>query len=166
MSPNDQVKDINIKCDICSFNAGTKNTLRKYINTKHPESKLDRVVLKDRSEGDPECSMCQDKFTTSKELNSHIEEHLKEIEDIDVEYLKSGHDEFECSQCEFKSNDDEGVKDHLTSHAMKSYVKAKPRKTRKEMELIKKAGSFRDLYDDEGDPLYDTTDSESDDSKI
>ena len=110
--------------------------------------------------------MCQDKFPTSKELNSHIEEHLKEIEDIDVEYLKSGHKEFECSQCEFKSNDDEGVKDHLTSHAMKSYVKAKPRKTRKEMELIKKAGSFRDLYDDKGDPLYDTTDSESDDSEI
>ena len=29
------------------------------------------------------------------------------------------------------------------------------------MELIKKAGSFIDLYDDKGEPLYDTTDSES-----
>ena len=54
--------------------------------------------MKDSSQGDPECSMCQDKFPTSKEFNSHIEEHLKEIEDIDVEYLKSGHEEFECSQ--------------------------------------------------------------------
>ena len=90
---------------------------------------------------------------------------MKEIKDIDVNYLKSGHEEFECSQCDFKSNDDEGVKDHLTSHAMKSYIKAKPRKTRTEMELIKKAGSFRDLYDDKGDPLYDTTDSESSESE-
>ena len=90
----DQVKDINFKCYICSFNAGTKNTLRKHINIKHPESKLDRVILKDSSQGEIECSMCQDKFPTSKEFNNHIEEHLTEIDDIDVEYLKSGHEEF------------------------------------------------------------------------
>ena len=138
----------------------------KHVNTKHPESKLERLVLKNSSQGDPEYSMYQDKFPTSKELNSHIEEHLKEIEDIDVEYLKSGHEEFECSQCQFKVNDDEGVKDHLTSHAMKSYVKAKTRKTRKEIELIKKARSFMDLYHGECHPLYNTTDSESNDSEI
>ena len=73
--------------------------------------------------------MCQDKFPTSSELTNHIEEHLKEIEDIDVEYLKSGDEEFECSHCNFKSNDDEHLKD-LKIHAIKSFVKARPRKTR------------------------------------
>ena len=128
---------------MCSFNAGTANTLRKHINTKHPDLKVQMVVFEDSAKDDPECSMCPDKFATIRELNEHIEEHLKEIKDIDVDYLKCGHEEFEYSQCDFKSNDDEGVKDHLTSHAMKLYIKAKPRKTRTEMEFIKKNRQFQ-----------------------
>ena len=91
---SDDVKDINFECDICSFNAGTKNTLGKPNNTKHQDLKGDMIVLKDSIEGDPECSMWQNKLPTSTELNYHIEEYLKGIEDIDVEYLKSGHKEF------------------------------------------------------------------------
>ena len=50
---------------------------------------------------------------------------------------------------------------------MQSYVNVKRiTKTRKEKEQIIKAGSFRDLYDDKGDPLYDTADSEDSDSEM
>ena len=52
---------------------------------------MKRVVFEDSAKDDPECSMCQDKFATVREINEHIKEHLKEIEDIDVEYLKIGH---------------------------------------------------------------------------
>ena len=77
--------------------------------------------------------MCKDKFVSNNELNEHIEEHIKEIKNIDVDDLKGGHKEFECIQCGFKAKDDDGVKSHLVDHAMKSYVNIKRiTKTRKE----------------------------------
>ena len=87
---------------------------------------------------------------------------LYEIEEIDVESLKNGHEEFKCSLCEFTSNDDETVKTHLINHVPKPPEKSvRTAKTKKEQELIIKAGSLLDLYDDDGNPLYDSTDSDS-----
>ena len=41
---------------------------------------------------DPDCTLSKDKFVTENELSINIEEHLKEIEGIDFEGLKNGHD--------------------------------------------------------------------------
>ena len=91
-----------------------------------------------------------------------LNEHLDEIEEIYVESLKNGHEEFECSLCKFKSNDEEAVKNHLIRHVPKPPEKStKAAKTRKEQELIIQNVSLLELYDDDGNPLYDSTDSES-----
>ena len=100
-------------------------TLRKHINTKHPDSRAETKHAKNSGYKSLECSLCQDEFPTSEELNNHIEEHLEEIRNIDVEDLKSGHEEFECCQCNFKSNDNDQVKYHLSSHALEPYRKSK-----------------------------------------
>ena len=160
-------KDIELMCKNCDFRAETNNMLRKHINTKHPVAKVCGEDMQDCCESSLECSMCQDKFVSNNELNEHVEEHITEIKNIDVDDLKSGHKEFECIQCGFKAKDNDGVKSHLVEHAMQSYVNVKRiTKTRKEKEQIIKAGSFRDLYNDEGDPLYDTADSEDSDSEM
>ena len=41
----DEDNDLNFQCDMCSFIAETENTLRKHINTKHPDLKV-KIVLK------------------------------------------------------------------------------------------------------------------------
>ena len=69
---------------------------------------------------------------------------------------------FECSLCEFKSNDPATVKMHLTEHALKPKEniakKLLPNRLKK---AVLEAGSFIDLYDNEGNPLYESTDSEA-----
>ena len=95
-------------------------------------------------------------------MREHVEEHLEEIRNIDVEELKRGHEVFECVHCKFRSIDNDKVRKHLESHALQPNIEAKRMtKTKKEKEEIIKAGSFRDLYNDYGEPLYDTEDSES-----
>ena len=59
---------------------------------------------------------------SNKELNEHIEEHTKEIINIDVDDIKSGDEEFVCIQWGFKAKDDDGVKSHRAEYAMQSYV--------------------------------------------
>ena len=36
-----------------------------------------------------ECSICDDRFLTEEDYTKHVQEHLKEIKEIDIEYLKS-----------------------------------------------------------------------------
>ena len=48
-----------------------------------------------------ECSLCDNKFFTHKELKTHVTEHLEEIKDIDIEHLKSWHELFACNLCFF-----------------------------------------------------------------
>ena len=154
------VKDL--KCDICDFHSASFNTIRKHMNTMHPDSTSEGGEIKDTYESTLECSLCKENCANNNVLALHIKEHLDEIEDIDVESLKNGHEEFECSLCKFKSNDEGAVKKHLIRHVPKPPQKStRATKTRKEQELIIQTGSLLDLYDDDGNPLYDSTDSES-----
>ena len=118
-------KDTISQCNICDFEAASSITLRKHMNTKHPDARAETKHTKKSADKRLECSLCQDELPTSEELNNHIEEHLEEIRDIDVEDLKSGHEEFECCQCDFKSNDNDQVKNHLSIHALEPYRKSK-----------------------------------------
>ena len=99
-------------------------------------------------------------------MEDHKSEHLKEIENIDVEYLQSGHKIFESSKCDFESNNSDDIKNHLTNHVTKK-DKTKE-KSREAKEAAKKAakesGDWRDLYDNDGNPLYDSSESESSDT--
>ena len=63
-----------------------------------------------------ECSTCEDKFTTMEKLQTHKDEHLNEIKNLDIEYLKNGHESFVCNKCQWISNDVENIKDHLSKH--------------------------------------------------
>ena len=103
-----------------------------------------------------DCPLCEDKFVSSKEYDIHIQEHLDKIKGIDIDCLRNGHETFECSMCDFQSNDSQSVKNHLACHVLKSNASKQERK-----ELILKVGNWRDLYDDDGNPMYDSTDSDS-----
>ena len=48
-----------------------------------------------------ECSLCEDRFTSATELEKHIDEHIEEIETLDIASLSNGHDLFECNLCSF-----------------------------------------------------------------
>ena len=120
---------------------------------------------------DHECSLCEDKFSTQKEYDEHVNEHIQEINQIDIETLKGGHELFKCNLCDFQSGDTATVKDHLKDHINttlsttnsgvdKTSQKEKKRDAKKE---ALKSGNLLDLYDDDGNPLYDTTDDESSD---
>ena len=75
------------------------------MNNRHIYD-LDRQGLKELKtapqQDGMECSMCDDKLLTQEDYTNHISEHLKEIQEIDVEYLKNGYKMFECSNCNFQ----------------------------------------------------------------
>ena len=109
-----------------------------------------------------ECSLCEDKFLTHEEFKVHVTEHLVEIKDIDIDYLKSGHEIFSCSICNFESNHSEAIKNHLAEHTLSP--KEDPGNlsiSKRNKEAVLKSSNWRDMYDEEGNPLFDTTDDEN-----
>ena len=60
-----------------------------------------------------ECPMCKNKFLSDEDFASHMQGHLEEIRNIDIEYLKICNEIFPCSLCKFQLNDSETVKSHL-----------------------------------------------------
>ena len=59
------------------------------------------------------------------------------------------------------------MKKHLDGHVLQTPVKnTKKAKTKKEQEEIIKAGGLLDLYDDDGNPLYDSIDSDNSDFEM
>ena len=77
------------------------------MNSRHIED-LDRQGYKELKTAPQqvgmECSMCDDKLLTQEEYTNPVSEHLKEIREIDIEYLKNKHKIFECRTCNFQSN--------------------------------------------------------------
>ena len=97
---------------------------------------------------------------------------------------------FECNLCSFESGHEDSIKEHMIDHVnfpnisksienkegtenevpqpkLNSKVKAisDREKKRNDKKEALKSGNLLDLYDDEGNPLYDTTDSEESDSE-
>ena len=97
--------------------------------------------------------MCEDSFLTDEEFNIHINQHLTEIIVMDIEYFKNGHEVFVCNMCIFESKNNEQIKNHLGKHTLSS--------SKYQYEALCKSKNWQDAYDDEGNPLYETTDSEN-----
>ena len=100
-----------------------------------------------------------------------MNEHIQEINQIDIETLKGGQDIFKCNLCDFQSGETATVRDHLKDHINttlyptnadvdKTLQKEKKRDAKKE---ALKSGNLLDLYNDDGNPLYETTDDENSD---
>ena len=99
-SDNTKHQEGHYKCRKCSKTFQSKDILEDHMNNMHIED-LDRQgnkELKTAPQQDGmECSMCDDKLLTQKEHTNHISEHLKEIQEIDIEYLKHRHKWYDWS---------------------------------------------------------------------
>ena len=60
-----------------------------------------------------ECSLCEDRFESATELKKHIDEHIEEIESLDIASLINGHDLFECNLCSFESGLGDSIREHM-----------------------------------------------------
>ena len=151
------------QCKKCDYKCEKEVTLNKHINTKHiSELKSEKVIQQDYETEISECSICDDKFLTEQEYNNHIKEHIEEIKEIDIEYLKSGHEIFDCSTCHFQSNNPVAIKTHLTNHVIQPKDKLSMKsKCKKYKETMLKSKNWRDMYDDEGNPIFDSTDNDT-----
>ena len=97
--------------------------------------------------------LCEDIFSTNEEFKSHISDHH---EDIDKEYLKSGHELFCCNICNFESNNPEYIKKHLAEHTLTpKIVLTNNVKSKEEFKARLKTKDWHNAYDEFGNPLYD-----------
>ena len=75
-------------------------------------------------------------------------------QEIDIEYLKNGHEIFKCSTCNFQSNDTETVKNHLAEHVLQPKVTVELNsKSMKDKKAMLKSSDWRDMFDYDGNPL-------------
>ena len=130
------------KCDQCSFISDTRITLNKHTNTKHAEQ-----------DSGYECSLCEDSFSSSKELKTHIDEHIEEIEGLNIAELTKGHDLFECNLCSFESGHEDSIREHLIAHVNPQNKDHSGNILSKKAEC--QAKSLLDEYDDDGNYIGD-----------
>ena len=57
--------------------------------------------------------MCEEKFRYKNDFEEHISEHLEEINEVEIDSLKSGHDLYECTMCSFESGHNDSIREHL-----------------------------------------------------
>ena len=134
----------NFKCHECEFVCKKKVTLNKHTNTKHGVKTVTNANCF-------ECSICKDKFKTKSIFLKHKEEHMKEIEGLDISALTNGHEMFECNLCSFESGHEDSIKEHLVDHLNDT----------KEPENHEKK-SILDEYDDDGNYIEEDHNSNSD----
>ena len=108
-----------------------------------------------------ECFLCEDNFSTQEEYDKHVNEHLQEVNEIDIESLKSGDAIFKFNLCDFQSGQTAAVKDHLKQHIQitlsttnynldTTSEKERRRKNANKQALM--TGNLLDLYDADGNP--------------
>ena len=79
-----------------------------------------------------------------------------------MDFLKSGHEIFVCNVCYFESNIAKTIKAHLADHTPTQREDSKKLAICKEnKKAILISCNWRDMYDDQGNPLFDTTDDEN-----
>ena len=118
--------------------------MNKHTNTKHG-------VKTETEASSFECSICEDKFKTKSESLKHKEEHMEEIEGLDISTLTNSHELFEWNLCSFESGHEDSVKVHLIDHLNHT----------KEPENHEKK-SLLDEYDDDGNFIEEDNNSNSD----
>ena len=153
------------KCNEFNEEFQSNDALAVHISKEHEKDHSDKQeysVLGKQAKHVPDmkdCPLCEDSFLTDEEFNIHINEHLTEIKSMNIEYLKNGHEIFVCNICSFESNNTEQIKNHLAKHTLSPKAKTKPM-SKSQYEALCKSKNWQDAYDDEGNPLYETTDSE------
>ena len=71
---------------------------------------------------------------------------------------------FACTICNFESNIPNDIKNHLAEHTLSPKIlSAKNAKTREEIKALLNTKDWRNAYDEHGNPLYESTDSENSD---
>ena len=104
------------QCNQCNFKGKNNVTLNKHMNTKHGDSESHQKRTK--SVNDLNCVMCEEKFRYKNDLEEHINGHLEEIKEVDIDSLKIGHDLYECTMCSFESGHNDTIKEHLIKHVL------------------------------------------------
>ena len=171
-SPTIKAKYPYFKCDVCSDKFNSQIKLKKHNNMKHPikmpqtKQEKSQYQASDSTLSGLECSTCEDKFTTNEELQTHIKEHLDEIVNLNIEYLKSGHESFVCNKCQWNSNNVKQIKDHLSNHVAtenehanlidkldddETSMTTKNDTKKTENDNKEKKFNWRDNYDEHGD---------------
>ena len=162
---NNTIPKEDFNCDQCNFKSNTIISLNKHTNTKHAkkveESDIEVKIC------NSECSLCEDRFSSELELKKHKDEHIEEIEGLDIASLTNEHDLFECNLCSFESGYGDSIREHLIEH-VNPPLEEKPTKetTTKEVNMVNpQTKSLLDEYDDDGnyigdDPKYMDSDDE------
>ena len=110
-----------LKCNKFNKKFSSNEILNKHLDESHNDvSQITDV---------PECSLCDDKFSTNVDYEEHVNAHVKEINDIDREDLINGYKIFVCSLCDFTSEEAVIIKNHLREHAVQSKSNSKVRAT-------------------------------------
>ena len=89
--------------------------------------------------------MCKDLFTSEEDLDSHINEHKEEINEIYRESLTNDHDIFECELICFESGYEGSMKKHLMDHVNSSLAVEKSVKIVKTSKKEKR-GNVKEEY--------------------
>ena len=79
-----------------------KITLNKHTNTKHGKTAESKVFMS-------KCSLCEDRFETESELKNHKNDHLEEIEGLDISNLTNGYEFFKCNLCSFEYGHEDSI---------------------------------------------------------
>ena len=88
------------------------------MNTKQNEVKTPQKTKKHI--GDLKCSLCEEKFSEINDLEEHMNQHLVDIKEMDIDHIKSGHDLYECTLCAFESGHNDSIREHLIEHVLAS----------------------------------------------
>ena len=153
------------ECNKCHEKFKGIDNLANHMSTEHDNKVVESSEKQTFGEIDKQalpditCPLCEDTFLTDQDFNIHINEHLAEIKSMDIEYLKNGHKIFACYLCNFESSDTNLIKKHLARHTQSPKVISK-KISKSQYKSLLKSKDWRDAYDDEGNPLYDTTSSE------
>ena len=118
--------------------------MNKHTNTKHGVKTVTNA-------SSFECSICEDKFKNKSIFLKHKEEHIKEIDGLDISALTNSHEMFECNLCSFESGHEDSIKEHLVDHLNDT----------KEPDNHEKK-SLLDEYDDDGSYIEEDHSSNSD----
>ena len=124
------------KCNKCDFESNKEIILNKHTNTKHALKVAEKDTKYKASRN--ECSLCEDRFELDDDLEKHVDEHIQEIEGLDIASLTNGHDLFECNLCSFESGLGDSIREHLIDHVKPQREGEPPYKT------------LLDEYDDDG----------------
>ena len=79
--------------------------MNKHKNTEHTQEVSQN-----------ECSLCEHCFGSETEYKKHIDEHIEEIENINIASFTNGHDLFECNMCSIASGLGVSIREHMIDH--------------------------------------------------